>query len=151
MAGVRSGLVGVKPVPTEPRTGLPCPVDDCRADHLTEYGAAEHLRRAHDAVGRWGPDPLADGGIRVSNHALDRWRARSKQTKYSPRGAWESGVPVWQFSGDAHRVRYHSPTRTILPAKNGVIVTVLSFEEATTRQTRAVRRALNEPENRERA
>lgn len=137
-------------MPTERGAGLPCPVGSCRASHLTEYGAAEHLRRAHDSVGRWGPDPLADGGIRVSDHARDRWRSRSKQTRHGPHGAWESGVPVWNFPGDAHRVRYHPPTRTILLVKNGILVTVLALDRATDRQASAVRQALVSSGNRER-
>jgi hypothetical protein len=39
-------------------------------------------------------------------------------------------------------VRYHEPTRTVLLAKDGVVVTVLSFETATEPQKRAVRQAL---------
>lgn len=129
-------------MPTEHCVGLPCPVGECRCNHLTEYGAAQHLRRAHDDVGRWGPEPAADGGVTISAHARERWRARSRQTRYSPAGAWASGVPVWQFPADAHRVRYHEPTRTVLLPKNGVVVTVLSFETATEPQKRAVRQAL---------
>jgi hypothetical protein len=124
--------------------GLPCPIGSCRATHLTEWGAAEHLRRVHDDAGRWGPDPLTDGGIIVSEHARDRWRRRSKQTRYCPRGAWESGVPVWQFPCDAHRVRYHQATRTVLLAKNGVIVTALDFDEMSNERQAAVRRALGD-------
>jgi hypothetical protein len=53
--------------------------------------------------------------------------------------------PVWNFPGDAHRVRYHPPTRTILLVKNGVVVTVLSFDQMGRRRRNAVRRAVNEP------
>jgi hypothetical protein len=59
---------------------------------------------------------------------------------------------VWQFPADAHQVRYHEPTRTVLLAKNGVVVTVLSFETATEPQKRAVRQALGgSPGRREQA
>lgn len=135
-------------MPTEHHVRLPCPVGNCRANHLTQYGAAQHLRRAHGDVGRWGPEPAADGGVTVSAHARERWRSRSKQTKYGPRGAWESGVSVWQFPADAHRVRYHAPTRTVLLAKNDIIVTVLAFEEMSERRQGAVRRVESNPESR---
>lgn len=66
-----------------------------------------------------------------SDHAQLRWLQRSKGlcSETTVLEAWCEGVPVGLPHYTFHRVRLHSPTGTIIGARNGVIITVLNRGE----------------------
>jgi len=78
--------------------------------------------------------------IRVSSHALERWLERSDATLTDPADAWVAGVPVPVHPTDlqAHEVRYHDDSGTLLLRKNRTIVTVLHVRSVSPDTRRAV-------------
>lgn len=69
--------------------------------------------------------------LRASRHVREeRWPQRSNNADMSPTEAWQNATPIYGHGLDAHEVRYHGPTETVLLRKNFTLVTVLDAGSA---------------------
>lgn len=62
---------------------------------------------------------------RVSAHAQLRFVQRAGSVNFSPRQAWQDGIPVDVEGYDYHHAKYHESLGLIFLSREGVVTTVL--------------------------
>lgn len=78
--------------------------------------------------------------IDLTDHAAERWAARSADVDHGPVVAWVEGAPVAEPHGlDADEVRFHRPSGTVLLRRDEAIVTVIDADTAKSALRRALR------------
>lgn len=76
--------------------------------------------------------------IDLTDHAAERWAARSADVDHGPIVAWIEGEPVTGHDLDADEVRYHPESGTVLLRRDEALVTVLDIATARPPVRRAV-------------
>ncbi|WP_435067684.1 hypothetical protein [Haloplanus sp. C73] len=83
---------------------------------------------------------MTDDYVRLTDHAADRWAARSDDTGYGPVVAWREGRVIPEPHGlEADEVRFHRPSGTVLLNRDGYLVTVIDADSAKPKLRRALR------------